>query len=102
MLCHSRWRSSLRGCGHYCAAKVEADPKNGDRISKDKRHHRHAQTGPRMPAAHHGPYWKRAHHDWRFWVAVFFIFAALAVYIMSVDLSLVPRHESQAPSIQTK
>ncbi|MGI4828826.1 MAG: hypothetical protein ACRYFU_11650 [Janthinobacterium lividum] len=71
-------------------------------MSKGKHHYHHPQTGPHLPRAHQEPYWKRAHHDWRFWVAVFFIFAALAVYISSVDLSLVPRHESQAQSVQVK
>jgi hypothetical protein len=37
------------------------------------------------------PYWKRAHLDWRVWVAAFFIFAAIAVYVWTVDLSMVPR-----------
>lgn len=37
------------------------------------------------------PYWKKAHRDWRFWVAVFFVFLALAIYIGSADLSLIPR-----------
>ena len=36
------------------------------------------------------PYWKRAHLDWRLWVAVVFVFAALAIYIVTVDLSTVP------------
>ena len=33
------------------------------------------------------PYWKRAHHDWRFWVGMCFMFAALAIYILSDDLA---------------
>ena len=37
------------------------------------------------------PYWRRAHLDWRVWVAAAFIFAALAIYVVTVDLSLVPR-----------
>jgi len=37
------------------------------------------------------PYWKRAHRDWRFWVAVCFLFAAIAIYVVTVDLALVPR-----------
>ena len=37
------------------------------------------------------PYWRRAHTDWKFWVAVFFVFAALAIYILSYDLVLIPR-----------
>jgi hypothetical protein len=36
------------------------------------------------------PYWKRAHRDWRLWVGLFFMFAAIAMYVMTVDLSLVP------------
>ena len=49
----------------------------------------------------HIPYWKRAHRDWRFWVAVFFIAAALFIYITSVDLSLVPRrHPHSVPVSQ--
>ena len=47
----------------------------------------------------HRPYWKRAHRDWRVWVVVFFLFAALFVYVMSDDLALVPRsHPSQPQS----
>jgi hypothetical protein len=49
----------------------------------------------------HRPYWKRAHRDWRFWVGFFFISVALAIYITSVDLSLVPRrHPHSVPVSQ--
>ena len=45
----------------------------------------------------HHPYWKRAHRDWRIWVALFFMLAAMTIYIMSEDLSLLPwRWPSQA------
>jgi hypothetical protein len=37
------------------------------------------------------PYWRHAHRDWRFWVALCFIFAALGIYIVSDNLALVPR-----------
>jgi hypothetical protein len=45
------------------------------------------------------PYWMRAHQDWRFWVAVLCIGAALFIYVTSVDLSLVPgrRHHATVP-----
>jgi len=33
------------------------------------------------------PYWKRAHHDWRMWVGLFFMFAAISIYVMSNDLT---------------
>ncbi|MGC9198020.1 MAG: hypothetical protein ACP5E5_03675 [Acidobacteriaceae bacterium] len=51
--------------------------------------HTHHDQGPHPK--NDRPYWKRAHHDWRFWVAVFFIGTALVIYVTSVDLSLVPR-----------
>ena len=47
----------------------------------------------------HRPYWKRAHRDWRFWIAVFFIFSALAIYVMSDDLALVPRGHPQLDAV---
>lgn len=62
--------------------------------------HTHHDQGPRPKSLHpnHRPYWKRAHRDWRFWIAVFFIGAALFVYVTSVDLSLVPsRHTRTVP-----
>ncbi|MEO8339368.1 MAG: hypothetical protein ABI604_06550 [Nitrospirota bacterium] len=37
------------------------------------------------------PYWKRAHHDWKFWFAMVMMFAALAMYVGSIDLSRVPK-----------
>jgi hypothetical protein len=46
----------------------------------------------------HRPYWKRAHRDWRVWVVLFFLFAALFVYVMSDDLALVPRGQRQHPN----
>jgi len=36
------------------------------------------------------PYWRRAHRDFKFWIAVAFIFAAIWIYIISFDLVLVP------------
>ena len=38
------------------------------------------------------PYWKRAHQDWRFWVALVLMFLAMTVYILSDNLAFVPRN----------
>ena len=38
----------------------------------------------------HHPYWKRAHRDWRFWVALALMLAAMLIYVMTDDLSIVP------------
>jgi hypothetical protein len=63
----------------------------------ESNHHHHPQKGPhpKEDQQQSVPYWKRAHHDWRFWVAVFFIFAALAVYVSTFGLSLVPRQQAR-------
>jgi hypothetical protein len=55
--------------------------------------------GPEPARVDHGhrPYWKRAHHDWRFWAGVFFMLAALIIFVMSDNLSLIPRGQPQQP-----
>ncbi len=52
--------------------------------------HRHDDTGPKAPHEQQPPYWKRAHKDWKFWVGVLFIAAAIIIYVCSLDLSTVP------------
>lgn len=63
--------------------------------------HTHHEEGPHPThAQQQRPYWMRAHRDWKFWVAVLFIAAALFVYIVSVDLSIVPgRHHHHAQTL---
>jgi hypothetical protein len=39
------------------------------------------------------PYWRRAHHDWWFLILVILILAALAAYVLNLDLSMMPRSE---------
>ena len=42
-----------------------------------------------------GPYWKRMHRDWRFWIGAVLMAAALAVYVLSGDLAWVPNGHRQ-------
>jgi len=46
----------------------------------------------------HRPYWKRAHRSWGFWIGLVLTFAAIIIYIMSDNLSLMPRGRMQQPS----
>jgi hypothetical protein len=41
------------------------------------------------------PYWKRAHHDWKFWVAIVLMLLGMWVYLRSNDLSLLPHNQVQ-------
>jgi hypothetical protein len=38
-----------------------------------------------------GPYWRRMHRDWRFWVGAVLMITAIAIYVLSGDLAWVPR-----------
>jgi hypothetical protein len=41
--------------------------------------------------------WKRAHRHWGFWAALFLMFAAMIIYVMTDDLSMRPRRLAQQP-----
>ena len=41
--------------------------------------------------ADHGPYWKRAHHDWRVWAGVLLMLIAMSIYVMRNGLIGQPR-----------
>ena len=78
-------------------AREESDLKaagKGDNTMHNDSDHAHEEpdfTPTYQEEPQKRPYWKRAHLDWRVWVAVFFLFAAIAVYVWTVDLSVVPR-----------
>lgn len=44
-----------------------------------------------------GPYWKRAHRSWIFWVGALLTFAAILTYVMSMDLAWRPRVRATQP-----
>ena len=52
----------------------------------------HGNEGPEPDHVHPGnrPYWQRAHRDWRIWIGLFFMFAAIIIYVMSDDLAFLP------------
>ncbi len=41
------------------------------------------------------PYWKRAHRDWRIWVAVVIMIGGMFIYVMTDDFSM--RFRSRPP-----
>ncbi len=44
----------------------------------------------------HRPYWKRAHHDWRFWFALGLMLVAMFIYLLTDNLSIVPHIHTRA------
>jgi hypothetical protein len=58
-------------------------------MSENKRSHRHHdRSESNGDHEHRPPYWRRAHRDWKFWVALTLMFAAMVFYVMSDDLAL--------------
>jgi hypothetical protein len=56
---------------------------HGNHGNEGEVHRSHAPGGE--------PYWKRAHHDWRFWIALILMLTAIAIYVLSDDLAFLPR-----------
>jgi hypothetical protein len=60
----------------------------------------HQRGSPNRDTSHHAhdPYWKRAHRDWRVWVGVVLMLAAMMIYLMTDDLAWGPHIQPQPPS----
>jgi hypothetical protein len=58
----------------------------------EPKHSSHQHGTPARDSIRHepDPYWKRAHHDWRVWVGLFFMMAAITIYVLSDNLSFFP------------
>jgi hypothetical protein len=56
--------------------------------------HNHEGNSSNMGEPDPGPYWRRMHRDWRFWVGAILMAAALAIYVLSGDLAWVPWNHS--------
>jgi hypothetical protein len=41
------------------------------------------------------PYWKRAHHDWKFWLAILLMLVAMIIYVKTNDLSVRPHPQME-------
>jgi hypothetical protein len=58
----------------------------------ESKHSNHGNEGPERDRVRdgHRPYWKRAHHDWRFWIGLALMLAAITIYVMSENLAFLP------------
>jgi len=66
-------------------------------MSSHHHHHNRHESGDGGVHHNHVPYWKRAHSDWRFWIGVMLMFAAMIIYVMSGDLAWRPGLQPQQP-----
>jgi hypothetical protein len=62
----------------------------------EQSHHQHGDpNGGNIQS--HRPYWTRAHRDWRVWVGVVLMLAAMIIYLTTNDLAWGPHIPSQQP-----
>jgi hypothetical protein len=61
------------------------------------KHSSHQHGTPARESIHHepDPYWKRAHHDWRMWIGLCFMLAAITIYVLSNNLSFFAQREAR-------
>jgi hypothetical protein len=65
-------------------------------MSENKRSHRHhGEHDHNSDYQAQRPYWTRAHRDWKFWVALSLMLAAMVIYVMSEDLAFRPHRQTQ-------
>lgn len=59
----------------------------------ESKHHNHGNEGSEGARVHLEaglPYWRRAHHDWRFWIGLVLMLAAISIYVLSENLAFLP------------
>lgn len=71
---------------------------------KELKHSNHGNEGSSHLHVHHDqrPYWRRAHHDWRFWVGLVLMLTAITVYVVSDNLAFLPRSQQPVPGAAGK
>lgn len=68
-------------------------------MKNHENHDQHEGQQDRETSQHHGPYWKRAHHDWKFWIAIILMLVAIGTYVGTIDLSFGSRSSKQQPIV---
>jgi hypothetical protein len=60
----------------------------------ESKHHNYGNEGSEGPrVVHHEPrlpYWRRAHHDWHFWIGLVLMLVAISIYVLSENLAFLP------------
>jgi hypothetical protein len=51
-------------------------------------HHSHGDPNSAQAHQDHRPYWKRAHRDWRVWVAVLLMLVAMGIFVLSQTVAV--------------
>jgi hypothetical protein len=60
-------------------------------MNMTKHDHQHNEQQDQEHERLRGAYWRRMHHHWYFWVAMILMVLAIVNYVMTEDLSWLPR-----------
>ena len=66
-------------------------------MNKTAHGHQHNGGQDREESPPPSPYWRRIYHHWYFWVGMFLMLVAIVNYVMTEDLSWLPRNQPQQP-----
>ena len=70
-------------------------------MNKTTHGHQHHGGQDRGESHPRSPYWRRVHHHWYFWVGLLLMLVAIVNYVMTEDLSWLPRSQPQQPLSST-
>lgn len=65
--------------------------------NNNQSHHLQGRSNINSVQKEHRPYWKRAHQDWRVWVAVLLMIIGITIYVLSQNFSSFPRRQPHRP-----
>ncbi|HZL33749.1 MAG TPA: hypothetical protein VFC78_00480 [Tepidisphaeraceae bacterium] len=63
-------------------------------MSEPKHDHPHTEYQHEHGHNRH-PYWRRAHRDWKFWVAIVLMLLAMATFVLTNNLSRRPQRQPE-------
>jgi hypothetical protein len=82
----------LEDCRLAWAGSTGTVPETRSTMNEDERRIQKHHGGPHTDGSEpKGPYWKRMHRSGFFWVAAFFLFLAMGIFVMTDGFLLRPR-----------
>ena len=63
--------------------------------------HSHHEEPKSIDEKYRIPYWKRAHHDWRFWTVLLLMLVAMVFYVVTDNFGSLSRSQSGEPGSKT-
>lgn len=66
-------------------------------MSKTQHGHQHDKGRSQDEGHSRSPCWRQVHHHWYFWIGMLLMLVAIGNYVVTEDLSRLPRSQPQQP-----